>query len=111
MADTRYLKQRRQGWYFQLKVPSDVAPRWKGTNPVVVSLKTRDLSKAQVDRWLLVTHYVSHFEVLPVQPSIQSFGESVQPLQVCAQLLHHTYPLSSMLALKIPRTVVLLSAD
>lgn len=50
MADTRYLKQRRQGWYFQLKVPSDIADRWTGTNPIVVSLKTRDLSKAQVDR-------------------------------------------------------------
>jgi len=64
MADVRYLKQRRQGWYFQLRVPADIAPRWKGANPLVVSLKTRDLSKAQVDRWPLVAHYVARFEVL-----------------------------------------------
>jgi integrase len=64
MADTRYLKQRRQGWYFQLRVPADIADRWTGTNPIVVSLKTRDLSKAQVDRWPLVTDYTARFEVL-----------------------------------------------
>jgi integrase len=64
VADTRYLKQRRQGWYFQLKVPTDIAGRWPGANPIVVSLRTRDLSKAQVDRWPLVSQYTSHFEVL-----------------------------------------------
>jgi integrase len=64
MADTRYLRQRRQGWYFQLKVPTDIATRWKEKNPITKSLKTRDLSKAQVDRWPLVAHYTAHFEVL-----------------------------------------------
>jgi integrase len=64
MADTRYLKQRRQGWYFQLKVPVDVAGKWGGSNPVVLSLGTRDLTKAQAARWPLVSRYVAHFEVL-----------------------------------------------
>src|SRR5260221_4595299 len=64
MADTRYLRQRRQGWYFQLKVPTDIAARWREKNPITKSLKTRDLSKAQVDRWPVVAHYMAHFEVL-----------------------------------------------
>jgi integrase len=64
MADTRYLKQRRQGWYFQLAIPRDVAPKWTGANPIVQSLNTRDLSKAQVDRWPLVARCMAQFEVL-----------------------------------------------
>lgn len=49
MADKRYLKQRRQGWYFQLAVPARHREALGDT--IVVSLKTRDLSVAQDKRW------------------------------------------------------------
>ena len=50
MADTRYLKQRRQGWYFQLAVPSELrAVMGKAT--ITASLRTRDLTQAQERRW------------------------------------------------------------
>ena len=49
MADTRYLKQRRQGWYFQLAVPARHREALGGT--IIVSLKTRDLTVAQTLRW------------------------------------------------------------
>jgi integrase len=64
MADTRYLKQRRQGWYFQMAVPSDVARKWTGTTPITISLRTRDLSRAQSERWPLVAEYQARFDVL-----------------------------------------------
>jgi integrase len=64
VADTRYLKQRRAGWYFQIKVPKDVAGKWPGSPLIVKSLNTRDLSKAQAARWPLVAKYTADFDVL-----------------------------------------------
>jgi integrase len=62
MADTRYLKKRRQTWYFVIKVPVDVQPAL-GRKEIVRTLGTRDLSKAQRDRWPLVTEWMARFEV------------------------------------------------
>jgi hypothetical protein len=64
MADTRYLKKRRQGWYFCIKVPVDVQEHLNGKTEIVQSLKTRDLSKAQKDRWPLVAEWTAKFDVL-----------------------------------------------
>ena len=50
MADTRYLKKRRQGWYFQLAVPRELRAK-AGKATVIVSLETRDLTLAQERRW------------------------------------------------------------
>lgn len=63
MADTRYLKQRRQGWYFAMKVPADLLDKL-GKSDIVKSLRTRDLSQAQKDRWPLVAEWTAQFEVL-----------------------------------------------
>lgn len=62
VADTRYLKQRRQGWYFSMKVPADLVGKI-GRKDIVISLRTRDLSQAQADRWRLVAEWTSRFEV------------------------------------------------
>lgn len=62
MADTRYLKKRRQSWYFVIKVPVDLQAAL-GRKEVVQTLGTRDLSKAQRDRWPLVTEWMARFEV------------------------------------------------
>lgn len=63
MADTRYLKQRRQTWYLVLKVPADIADKF-GKAEIVKSLGTRDLSQAQKARWQLVADFTAQFEVL-----------------------------------------------
>ncbi|QRM42811.1 site-specific integrase [Rhizobium sp. BG4] len=63
MADTRYLKQRRQGWYFAMKVPADLVDKI-GKSDIVQSLRTRDLTQAQKDRWPLVAECTAQFEVL-----------------------------------------------
>jgi integrase len=62
MADTAYLKQRRQGWYFQLTVPADVRSKWDRPSPIIASLKTRDLSKAQQLRWELLARFNREFQ-------------------------------------------------
>lgn len=63
MADTRYLKQRRAGWYFQIAVPRELRGKepW-GQKPLIIkSLKTRDLTAAQKQRWYLVEKYQEAF--------------------------------------------------
>jgi integrase len=50
VADTRYLKQRRQGWYFQLAVPRALR-KALGKATITTSLRTRDLGLAQDRRW------------------------------------------------------------
>lgn len=62
MADTRYLKKRRQTWYFCIKVPADIVLKL-GKTDIVLSLKTRDLTEAQKLRWPLVAEWTARFEV------------------------------------------------
>lgn len=62
MADTRYLKLRHQTWAFQIKVPADVQAAI-GKKVIVQSLKTRDLTKAQKDRWPLVVEWNARFDI------------------------------------------------
>jgi integrase len=50
VADTRYLKKRRQGWYFQLAVPRELRAK-AGKATITASLETRDLTVAQERRW------------------------------------------------------------
>lgn len=50
MADTLYLKQRRQTWFTNIPVPRDLQEQL-GKDHIVQSLKTRDLSVAQRRRW------------------------------------------------------------
>jgi integrase len=60
MADTRYLKKRRQGWYFQLAIPRELRgkPPWGNKSIIIKSLETRDLSVAQKARH----HHVAEFQ-------------------------------------------------
>lgn len=60
MADTRYLKKRRQGWYFRISVPRDLRADYQ-RDDIVVSLSTRDLTVAQEKRWALVSEYHEDF--------------------------------------------------
>ena len=50
MGDFRYLKQRRQGWYFQLAVPQRYR-KALGKATITASLQTRDPTEAQKKRW------------------------------------------------------------
>lgn len=63
MADTRYLKKRRQTWYFVIKVPADLQAK-VGRQDIVKSLGTRDLTQAQKDRWPLVANWTAQFDVM-----------------------------------------------
>lgn len=63
MADTRYLKKRREGWYFQMPVPADLQDR-VGRKVIIKTLSTRDLSAAQRKRWPLVSETKESFERL-----------------------------------------------
>ncbi len=74
MADTRYLKQRFQTWYFTIAIPRDLRSRF-GKARIEESLKTRDLSVAQSTRWAKREHYEALFR----QP------RSGDPLPVTAQ--------------------------
>jgi len=64
MADTTYLKKRRQTWYFAMKLPADVRHAFGNKSEVVTSLGTRDLTKAQSARWALVAEYKARIDVL-----------------------------------------------
>lgn len=63
MADTKYLLQRRQSWYFVLKVPADLRDKFPSPH-IQIPLRTRDLSQAQKDRWGVLADYTAQFEVL-----------------------------------------------
>jgi integrase len=63
MADTRHLLQRRQSWYFVLKVPADLRAKFPSPH-IQMSLKTRDLSAAQKARWAVLADWTAKFEVL-----------------------------------------------
>lgn len=61
MADTRYLKRRRQTWYFNIAVPADL--RTKLGKPFITeTLGTRDLTKAQRLRWAKKAQWTDAFE-------------------------------------------------
>ena len=72
MADTRYLKQRHQGWYFVAAVPRALRGKFlsDGRNgsagqplsKIVVSLKTQSLGEAQDRRWPLVKQWRETFQ-------------------------------------------------
>lgn len=49
-ADTRYLKKRHQGWYFDIAVPRRARASF-GRSRVTVSLRTQSLDEAQRLRW------------------------------------------------------------
>ena len=66
MADQRYLKKRRQGWYFVMAVPLELRGKFPGKDgkpisKIVLSLGTRDLTLAQKKRWALVDQYTEAF--------------------------------------------------
>jgi integrase len=63
MADKRYLKQRRQTWYFNIKVPATLVDKYGKTHETF-SLKTQDLSEAQRLRWDHVNELMAKFDVL-----------------------------------------------
>jgi integrase len=72
MADTRYLKQRHQTWYFVAAIPRALRGKFRGEGPnrgggrplskIVVSLKTQSLGEAQDRRWPLVKHWRETFQ-------------------------------------------------
>jgi integrase len=72
MADTRYLRQRHQGWYFVAAVPRALRSKFvsdgrngsagRPLSKIVVSLKTQSLSEAQARRWPLVKQWRETFQ-------------------------------------------------
>lgn len=67
---TAYLRKRRQGWYFRIRVPDDLIPQI-GKREIVKSLHTRDLGEAQRKRWDCVAETTAWFERLR-QASVNS---------------------------------------
>ncbi|WP_431855004.1 DUF6538 domain-containing protein [Azospirillum sp.] len=63
MADLRFLKQRRQTWYFRIGVPADLRAK-VGKADIVESLQTRDLSLAQKLRWDRAAHWSKAFDAM-----------------------------------------------
>lgn len=63
MADTRYIKLRRQTWYFHIAVPVDLQPKL-GKKHITETLGTRDLTKAQKARWEKQARWTEAFERL-----------------------------------------------
>ena len=61
--DTRYLKLRRQTWYAQVAVPSNLT-EVLGKKVILQSLKTRDLKEAQQLRWEVVNEVKAGFSKL-----------------------------------------------
>jgi integrase len=92
MADLRYLKQRRQGWYFRIAVPSDLQDRIRPGRPmreIVETLGTTDLRKAQSDRWARREHWERHFKRLrgepddvPIKPPREVYEETLKAARV-----------------------------
>jgi len=72
MADTRYLRQRHQGWYFVAAVPRALRGKFlsdgrngsagRPLSKIVVSLKTQSLGEAQDRRWPLVKQWRETFQ-------------------------------------------------
>ena len=72
MADTKYLRQRHQGWYFVAAVPRALRGKFvsdgrngsagRPLSKIVVSLKTQSLGEAQNRRWPLVKQWRETFQ-------------------------------------------------
>ena len=72
MADTRYLKQRHQSWYFVAAIPRALRGKFvsdgrngsagRPLSKIVVSLKTQSLGQAQDRRWPLVKQWRETFQ-------------------------------------------------
>lgn len=74
VADTRYLKQRRVGWYFQIAVPTKHRAAL-GKATITASLRTRDLTVAQERRWAKLIEAMEAFARIERRPS----GEQPEP--------------------------------
>lgn len=88
MADLRYLKRRRQSWYFRIAVPTElqavISPGRK-LSEIVETLGTRDLTKAQSLRWARRECWEQEFRRLrgepieaPSRPPKEIYRETVQ---------------------------------
>ena len=62
MADTRYLKKRRQGWYSNIPIPSDLREYFNNADHVVRTLATQDLTIAQRKRWNVLKEAHAEFD-------------------------------------------------
>jgi integrase len=71
LADCRYLKKRREGWYFQLAVPSKLREAY-GKATITASLKTRDLTVAQARRWAKYVTAQEEFAKLESNPAAEA---------------------------------------
>lgn len=75
MADTRYLKRRREGWYIQVAVPVKLHGAF-GSKVILRSLNTRDLTEAQSRRWPKLVEIQAVFRQMaggaPVQSELPS---------------------------------------
>ena len=63
MADTQWLKKRRQGWYVRVRVPADLQEA-VGQSEIVRTLRTTDLKAAQQKRWQALAAIQSELEEL-----------------------------------------------
>ncbi len=56
-----YLKQQHNTWYFRIKIPPDLREFFDGKQEIVETLKTADLSIAQIKRLEKVAHWKNEF--------------------------------------------------
>ena len=88
MADTRYLKRRRQTWYFHLAVPAEVRPKLNKTH-ITETLGTRDLTKAQKARWEKLAQWTDAFEKLRGNVPLTNAEIEEQAQRVFYEFLAH----------------------
>lgn len=84
MTDSKYLIQRKLGWYFQMAVPTDLQPRFPGKK-IVKSLQTRSLPVAQRRRWILYGELQQQFTLLRNKTPIQDPWQSASGILELAQ--------------------------
>ena len=56
-----YLKQQHKTWYFRIKIPPDLREFFDGKHEIVETLKTSDLSVAQIKRAEKYAHWKNEF--------------------------------------------------
>ena len=88
MADTRYLKRRRQTWYFHLAVPADLRAKLNKTH-ITETLRTRDLTKAQRARWEKVAQWSDAFEKARGSVPLTNAEIEAQAQRVFSEFLSH----------------------
>lgn len=88
MADTAYLKRRRQTWYFHLAAPVDLQQKLRKKH-ITETFGTRDLTKAQKLRWEKLAQWTESFERLRGNVGLTNAEIEEQAQRVFTEFVAH----------------------